>query len=108
MSESLCGCYDLGLVPNMSYEDIVTKVIRTSGGCCAPRWICPTLDRELRRAEAEHERKNQYYKRLKQQGHSDADIKKRQQRRRGKKPASIDTVIKFDFEPTQRRKVKVA
>lgn len=65
-----CFCKDLGLRENMSWDELLIEIVRPENYCTSlkhqsPGWICPTLDKELRRADAERSRVEGYYKRKK-------------------------------------------
>ena len=68
-----CRCWDLGLRPNMTYDELIEEIVRPEKYCTSIKerggkvgivgWICPTLDQELRRADADRTRRAQYTKR---------------------------------------------
>lgn len=79
MPENNCTC---PIRPGMTYEDIITDILRAGKNCCHPKWICSHLDKELRRAEAERDRRKWYNKRLEKQGLSKEEIKNMPLKRR--------------------------
>jgi hypothetical protein len=83
-----CKCHELGLRPNMTYEELFELVKNdkycTAGDYNVPGYMCPTMDKELRRADTERQRRKWYSKRLQSQGLTkhEADNKPLRHRRR--------------------------
>jgi hypothetical protein len=71
----------MGLRPNMTWDELIEEIVRPEkyctsirsrgGGISAPGtvggYICPTLSRELRRADKERQQKANYRKQIKKQ-----------------------------------------
>lgn len=109
MWEPKCKCWQNGLRPNMTWEQLITEIVRPQKYCTAGHYICPTLDKELRRADAERQRRGMYAKRLKKQGYSDEEIAQRQKQR---VKTRVADVVDFNFEipdeTPKRRRVKAS
>lgn len=96
-----CKCWDVGLKPNMSYEQL-TEFVRSRKMCSDPNYICPSVDKELRRAEKEKRQREQYHKQLRRKGLTKDEIDNKQMRSRTRSKEVAE--VSFDFvEPTRRR-----
>lgn len=82
-----CRC---PISPGMNYEQL--KQIIRDGKMCTTRWVCRNMDRELRRAEVDRDRRSQYEKRLKQQGLTNEEITRRKGRQRTTKNIRMQAV----------------
>lgn len=64
LNECLCP-----IRPNMTWDELMNEIIHPIMNCCDSRnapakgWICPTLDKELRRADKERQRNERYEER---------------------------------------------
>lgn len=70
MSDEKCKCYEYGFRDDMSWEELLEKIVRPENYCTsltktrgAAGWICPTIEKALRRADVERQRRVQYVKR---------------------------------------------
>lgn len=94
----------------MTWDELLEEIVRPENYCTSlkhmPNFsgahICSTLDKELRRADAERSRKNYYYKRQKEKGLTDAQIDS-MPRRRTRLGGGSPT--EFNFDPPAKRKV---
>lgn len=75
-----CRCWDMGLRPGMSYDELYS-FLRDTNTCC-DQWICGNFDRQMRRAEKEKRIRDRYHKKLKREGYTDEQIRNRAPRSR--------------------------
>lgn len=104
-----CACWDQGLHIGMTYEQL-TNFVKSRRMCSDRQYICPNVDRELRRADTERERRKYYNKRLKAAGYSDEEIAQMPHRRRRSAPEKVTKVaidLNFD-QPKERRRVRAS
>lgn len=88
-----CSC---PIQPNMTYSQL-REIITSKQMCTHSLYICPHLDRELRRADAERMRRSYYDQRLRKQGFSQEEIDKMPRRKRGSGRSFEQAEVSFDF-----------
>lgn len=77
-----CKCFDRGFKLGMDYADILQFVNGKDNVCTFPLFLCPNVDKELRRADEERKRRSYYSKRLKKAGYSQEEIDRMPVRKR--------------------------
>lgn len=78
MAAEVCTC---PIRPKMTYEQIKEEIILPRKMCTdaqGMRWMCPTLDKELRRADRERGYRKRQAKQMKKEGYAPDQIQKAQ------------------------------
>lgn len=89
-----CSC---PIKPNMTFDDLKQIILDKKMCTEEAMYICPNLDRELRKADAERDRRKYYNRRLKQQGFTDEQINSMPRRKRGAGRTFESAEVDFDF-----------
>lgn len=88
-----CSC---PITEGMNYDEL-TQIIRDRKMCTDRLCICPNLDRELRRADVERQRRQYYNKRLERAGYSKDQIAEMPRGRRTAGRSFEVAEVDFDF-----------